>query len=62
MGNQHPNIAPYSTFKCKTGEYLVVGVATDNQFKKLKNIIGIEDKEGKFADNNKRCINRDELN
>lgn len=42
MGNSHPNIAPYSVYKTKDGEYIVIGVATDGQFEKLSEILGIE--------------------
>ena len=29
MGNSHPNIAPYSVYKTKDSEYIVIGVSTD---------------------------------
>ena len=29
MGNSHPNIAPYSVYKTKDDQYIVIGVATD---------------------------------
>lgn len=29
MGNAHPLIAPYSVYKTKDNEYIVIGVATD---------------------------------
>ena len=29
MGNSHPNIAPYSVYKTKDNDYIVIGVATD---------------------------------
>ena len=41
--------------------YLVIGVATDNQFKKLSEILKLEDKEQNYITNNLRCINRDAL-
>ena len=42
MGNSHPNIAPYSVFKTRDSEYIVIGVATDGQFQKLCEILGMD--------------------
>jgi len=35
MGNAHPNIVPYETFKAKDGTYIALGVGNDNQWKKF---------------------------
>ena len=36
LGNQHPNIAPYSGFKTKDQAWIILGVATEPQWKKLE--------------------------
>ena len=62
MGNSHPNIAPYSVYKTKDHEYIVIGVATDGQFEKLCSILGIDSCDHRFKTNRDRCLNRDQLN
>ena len=62
MGNSHPNIAPYSVYKTKDHEYIVIGVATDGQFEKLCSILGIDSSDHRFKTNRDRCENRDQLN
>ena len=63
MGNSHPNIAPYSVYKSKDNEYIVIGVATDAQFEKLSQIIDPALWEDtRYKSNKLRCENRDTLN
>ena len=64
MGSAHPNIAPYGTlFPCKNGEYIVLAVGSDAQFKSLCEVIGL----GKLAidprynQNSERVKNRKAL-
>ena len=67
IGNQHPNIVPYSTFQTKDGFFIVVTVGNDNQFKQLCQLLNVprlassEDGNDKFSTNAKRVTNREEL-
>ncbi len=63
MGNAHPNIVPYETFKAKDGIYLALGVGNDNQWKKLCRIAGVEHlmDDPQYATNPKRVENRKKL-
>jgi formyl-CoA transferase len=60
MGNAHPNIVPYETFKAKDGIYLALGVGNDNQWKKFCRIAGVEHlmDDPRYATNPKRVENR----
>ena len=63
-GSIHPNIAPYGEyFKCKDGKHMVLAVGTDKQFKLLCDILGLIEltKEPKFATNQSRVSNRNDL-
>ena len=62
MGNSHPNIAPYSVYRTKDNEYIVIGVATDGQFEKLCEILGMDYGREQFKTNKGRCAQRDTLN
>ena len=62
MGNLHPNIAPYQTFRVADG-YLIVAVGNDGQFARLCAALGLDalaDDE-RFATNAARVANRAEL-
>jgi formyl-CoA transferase len=63
MGNAHPNIVPYETFKAKDGIYIALGVGNDNQWKKFCRIAGIEHlmDDPRYATNPKRVENRKAL-
>ncbi len=63
MGNAHPNIVPYETFKAKDGIYLALGVGNDNQWKKFCKIARIEHlmDDPQYATNPKRVENRKKL-
>ena len=60
MGNAHPNIVPYETFKAKDGIYLALGVGNDNQWKKFCRIAGVEHlmDDPRYVTNPKRVENR----
>lgn len=63
MGNSHPNIAPYSVYRTKDDEYIVIGVATDSQFEKLCYILGMNHHSmDEFKLNKGRCLHRERLN
>jgi glutaryl-CoA transferase len=63
MGNAHPNIVPYETFRAKDGIYLALGVGNDNQWKKFCRIARIEPlmDDPQYATNPKRVENRKKL-
>ena len=49
-GNAHPNIAPYEAFEARDG-HLVIAVGNDAQFRRLLDVLGLEDEDGRFATN-----------
>jgi formyl-CoA transferase len=63
MGNAHPNIVPYETFKAKDGVYLALGVGNDNQWKKFCRIARVEHlmDDPQYATNPQRVENRKKL-
>ena len=62
-GTAHENIAPYQAFKCKDGEYFVIGTGNDTQYRALCKMLGkpelADDK--RFLTNAARVSSRDEL-
>lgn len=60
-GNDHPNISPYTIFKYNNNKSVALGVALDNQFEKLKEVLNIKDKKQEFITNELRIKNRDKL-
>jgi len=62
LGNNHPNIVPYSTFKAMDGE-LIIAVGNDRQFSSLCEIIGIVEiaEHENFLTNEDRVKNIQEL-
>jgi crotonobetainyl-CoA:carnitine CoA-transferase CaiB-like acyl-CoA transferase len=60
MGNAHPNIAPYQTFRTADGD-LILAVGNDNQFIKFCEAAGIAEvaKDPRFIGNIARVANRD---
>lgn len=62
MGNHHPNIVPYQTFKAKDKEF-IIACGNDKQFKDLCMAIGLPAlvEDPKFQRNQDRVQHRDEL-
>jgi succinate--hydroxymethylglutarate CoA-transferase len=62
-GNDHPNISPYGVFILRSGEFIALAVATENQFNKLVDLFGLNKEEikSKFPNNKVRVEKRDEL-
>lgn len=62
MGNTHPNIVPYQTFKAKDKEF-IIACGNDKQFKDLCVAIGLAELvlEKKFQSNHDRVKHRDAL-
>jgi crotonobetainyl-CoA:carnitine CoA-transferase CaiB-like acyl-CoA transferase len=62
-GNAHPNIVPYQLFRGSDARYFVVGVGTQEQWRRLVGILGAEELAGdaRFADNAARNQNREQL-
>lgn len=62
IGNQHPNIVPYSTFQASDG-FIVVTVGNDNQFKLLCQLLNVPQlaTDSKYATNAQRVAHREEL-
>ncbi|WP_236865460.1 CaiB/BaiF CoA transferase family protein [Brevibacterium daeguense] len=61
-GNDHPNIAPYSTFRTGSGD-VAITVGNNGQFAKLCEYLGIPEAaaDPRFAENSDRCAHRPEL-
>ena len=61
-GNAHPNIVPYETFATADGE-IAVAVATERQWPRLCSALALDElvADGRFATNDARVANRDEL-
>ncbi|QCG93369.1 CoA transferase [Azospirillum sp. TSA2s] len=62
MGNKHPNVVPYRTFKARDG-HVIVATGNDGQFRALCRLLGLEEVAAspRFADNASRLALRDEL-
>ena len=62
MGNKHPNIVPYQTFKAKDKEF-IIACGNDKQFADLCHAIGYDTllAEPQFLKNRDRVKNRDQL-
>ena len=62
LGNAHPNIVPYQTFRCADGE-VIVTVGTERQFRALLAALDLEGLAGepRFATNRARVDNRQAL-
>ncbi len=62
MGNAHPSLFPYEPLPTADGE-LVVTAGNDTQFRKLCEVLGVPElaTDPRFAANDKRTANRDEL-
>jgi len=62
IGNAHPNIVPYQTFKTSDGD-IILACGNDNLFNKFCDTAGCAHlvKEPRFATNGDRVRNRDEI-
>jgi crotonobetainyl-CoA:carnitine CoA-transferase CaiB-like acyl-CoA transferase len=62
LGNAHPNIVPYQTFKTKDG-YIIIAVGTDRQFRELCTTAAVPAlaDDPRFINNRSRVENRDAL-
>lgn len=63
LGNRHPNIAPYQTYRAADG-HLVVAVGNDGQFRRFCETLGLGHlaEDPRFARNSGRLANLDALN
>ena len=62
LGNEHPNITPYETFRTADGS-IAVAVGSDRQWPRFCEAIGMPElgEDGRFATNGTRVEHRDEL-
>jgi crotonobetainyl-CoA:carnitine CoA-transferase CaiB-like acyl-CoA transferase len=60
IGNDHPSIAPYGTFRCKDG-VLQLGVANQNLWRRFAVIVGLDPDDERFATIRDRSARRGEL-
>jgi crotonobetainyl-CoA:carnitine CoA-transferase CaiB-like acyl-CoA transferase len=62
MGNAHPNITPYETFRCADAE-IAVAVGSERQWMRFCEAIGMGElaTDRRFATNGERVVNRGEL-
>ncbi len=62
MGNDHPSIAPYSSYPAADGD-LVIAVGNDRQFGALCGALGLDSlpEDDRFSSNERRVENRDDL-
>jgi len=61
-GNPHPNIAPYETYKTRSGEIFITA-GNERQFQKLCEELGLSEllKDPRFGSNSDRLKNRSQL-
>ena len=62
LGNAHPSIVPYDTFRTADGD-IIIAVGNDGQFQRLCTVVRREKlgRDPRFATNQQRVLNRDEL-
>jgi crotonobetainyl-CoA:carnitine CoA-transferase CaiB-like acyl-CoA transferase len=62
-GNRHPQIAPYEPVQAKDGQWFILGVGSDNTWRKFCEVAGLEDlgKDPRYATNAGRVAHYDEL-
>ena len=62
MGNRHPTIVPYETFRAADGDF-VLAVGNDDQWRRFCGVIGAEALAGdtRFSTNRARVVHYDEL-
>ena len=62
MGNSHPSLFPYEPMACADGD-LIITAGNNGQFRKLVEVLGVPElaDDARFARNEDRTANRDEL-
>jgi crotonobetainyl-CoA:carnitine CoA-transferase CaiB-like acyl-CoA transferase len=60
VGNDHPSIAPYGTFRCADGE-LQIGVANQNLWRRFAPLMGLDPDQEGYATIPERSANRARL-
>jgi crotonobetainyl-CoA:carnitine CoA-transferase CaiB-like acyl-CoA transferase len=60
MGNDHPSIAPYGSYRCADG-LIQVGVANQGLWRRFAPLVGIDPDDPRFATGADRSRNRGEL-
>ncbi|CNF35187.1 L-carnitine dehydratase/bile acid-inducible protein F [Mycobacterium tuberculosis] len=60
VGNDHPSIAPYGTFRCKDGQ-LQIGVANQNLWRRFARLVGLDADDPRYATIPDRAARRAEL-
>jgi len=62
LGNAHPNIVPYQTFRTADGE-IAVAVGSERQWQRFCEALGLAElaADGRYATNAGRVVNRDSL-
>ncbi|MCZ9885101.1 CoA transferase [Arthrobacter sp. B2a2-09] len=62
LGNAHPSIAPYETFRTGSGT-LAIAVGNDRQFEALASVLGLRGlpEQARFLTNERRVASREEL-
>lgn len=62
-GNRHPQIAPYEPVQAKDGKWFILGVGSDNTWRKFCEVAGLDElgKNPRYATNADRVTNYNEL-
>ena len=62
-GNAHPSIVPYQLFHGSDGRHFVVGVGTEEQWRRLVKLLGLDElgNDPRFTSNAVRIKNREQL-
>ncbi|NEA29083.1 CaiB/BaiF CoA transferase family protein [Actinomadura bangladeshensis] len=60
VGNDHPSIAPYGTFRCKDGQ-IQIGVANQNLWRRFAPLVGLDAADPRYATIPDRAARRAEL-
>lgn len=60
IGNHHPSISPYGAFACGA-EMIQVAVASEGQWARFAELVGVDADDPRFARNADRVVHREEL-
>ncbi|MEO5874203.1 MAG: CoA transferase [Streptosporangiaceae bacterium] len=60
LGNDHPSIAPYGTFRCKDGQ-IQIGVANQGLWRRFAPLVGLDPDDPRYALLPDRTVRRAEL-